>query len=703
MTVKRNLRQKYSRILKGAISAKQDRLAFGQAGDEPICNRSNNPTFAAILERRLQRRQVLKGSLALAVTSMFASPILSAVRPRAAAASSPLLGFKAVPVSEADTIVVPEGYTARVLIPWGEPITGRYPEYRLDNTGAEQAMQIGSHHDGMHFFPIEGQLPDQGSSDDGLLVVNHEYVEPRYFHRAAVGLPLGSDDYPKHGDGRDADQVLKEINGHGVSLVRVQKQADGTWSVVRYSPLNRRITGLTPMTISGPVRGSDFVKTRYSPEGTRTRGTLNNCAHGVTPWNTYLTAEENWAGYFRNGDVKQGVQGPEPNLPREHARYGVATGVSRYGWELADSGVDEFIRFDASTKADSPTGDYRNEPNTFGWIVEIDPFDPNTVPRKRTALGRFAHEGVVFHQPVEGQPVVCYSGDDARFEYVYKYVSAQPYSRATAGGHLLDNGTLYVAKFSEDGSGEWVALVYGQNGLTPENGFTSQADVLVNTRTAADFVGATKMDRPEWGAIDPSSGTVYFTLTNNSRRTAEQVDAANPREKNEWGHIIRWDEAGNDPTATTFAWDLFVLAGPEDDSRKLSGQPLNADNIFVNPDGLWFDADSRLWIQTDIGESAQNKGDFAQFGNNQMLVADPNTGEIRRFLTGPIGQEITGVVTTPDQRTMFINVQHPGATAAAEDFAAGNLNSRWPDSDLAIYPRSATVVITRDDGGVIGS
>lgn len=703
MSNKHNLRQKYSQLMRGAVNADEVNSPV-DPGDEPVCNHSNNPSFVSVLNRRLQRRQVLQGSLTLAVTSMFASPLISSLRPRAAtAAESSLLGFKVIPVDEADRVVVPEGYTANVIASWGEPMTDSYPAYRLENTGAEQEMQVGSHHDGMHFFPIEGESPFEGSSEDGLLVMNHEYVEPRYMHKAAIGTVLDRNAVPMMGDVRDADQVLKELNAHGVSVIRVSKQADETWAIER-DPRNRRVTGLTPMEISGPVRGSDLVKTLYSPDGTRTRGTLNNCAHGVTPWNTYLTAEENWAGYFYNGDVAIDAEGkPQPNLPREHDRYGVATDVSRYGWELADSGADEYIRFDASTKGDSATADYRNEPNTFGWIVEIDPFDPTSTPQKRTALGRFAHEGVIFQPAVEGQPIVCYSGDDARFEYIYKYVSAQPYRQATANGNLLDDGTLYVAKFNEDGSGDWVALVFGQNGLTPENGFTSQADVLVNTRTAADVVGATKMDRPEWGAVDSKTGQVYFTLTNNSRRSAEQVDAANPRAENRWGQIVRWSEADNKPDTMRFQWDLFVLAGPENDSQKLSGQPLDADNMFCCPDGLWFDANSRLWIQTDIGEDDQNTGDFIQFGNNQMLAADPQTGVIRRFLTGPIGQEITGVVTTPDQRTMFINVQHPGATVTEQDFADGKLNSRWPDQDPAIYPRSATVVITKDDGGIIGS
>ena len=538
--------------------------------------------------------------------------------------------------------------------------------------------------------------PYLGSSQDGLLVLNHEYIEPRFLHTAAVGLTLNAGDVPMNADGtRDADQVLKEINAHGISIVRIRQQETGTWEVVRDSH-NRRITGLTPMEFTGPVRGSEFLKTRYSPEGTGTRGTLNNCAHGVTPWNTYLFCEENWARYFRNGD-------PEASLPREQTRYGVSREMSRYGWERAQGQGDDYVRFDVSRLGNSPQEDYRNEVNGFGWVVEVDPFNPNDTPKKRTALGRFAHEGVVFQPAVPGQPVVCYSGDDARFEYIYKYVSADSYDPATASGELLNRGRLYVARFHEDGGGEWLPLVFGEGPLTPENGFSSQADVLVNTRTAADVLGATKMDRPEWGAIDPETGAVYFTLTNNTRRTEDQVDAANPRAENTWGHIIRWREGGDGPTATQFEWDVFVLAGPEMDSETLKGEPLEETNIFACPDGLWFDGHRRLWIQTDISESVMNQGEHAQFGNNQMLAADPDTGEIRRFLTGPIGQEITGVVSTPDQRTLFINVQHPGATTSAEAFAAGSVVSRWPDHSPNLYPRSATVVITKIDGGVIGT
>ena len=655
-------------------------------GDEPPCNASANPTLYDVVDARASRRGILVGGLATAVAGAFGAGAARATQ------AQPLLGFKAIPVSEADGVVVPEGYRVQVLAPWGTPISGSMPAFRDGaNTGVEQGMQVGMHHDGIHFFPIGG------SSADGLVAMNHEYVEARFLHAAWRGKEMRESSVRIENDRRDSDEVLKEVNAHGVSVVRVRRGADGSWAVVA-DPRNRRITGATPMEFSGPVRGSRHLVTKYSPDGTRTRGTLNNCAHGHTPWNTYMTAEENWAGYFRNADR----QDQKPSHPREHARYGVATERSRYAWELAASGADEFVRFDASTRGASPAEDYRNEPNGFGWMVEIDPFDPNSVPVKRTHLGRFAHEGVVFAPAVPGKPVVCYSGDDARFEYVYKFVSARPYDPATASGALLDEGTLYAAKFNADGTGEWLALAPGHNGLTPANGFADLADILVNTRLAADRAGATKLDRPEWGTVDPRTGEVYFALTNNTARTQAQVDPANPRARNQFGQIVRWTEARGDHASTTFRWDLFVVAGDVGTSRGPGGKALGADSIFACPDGLWFDADGRLWIQTDMGEGEMNRGDLKPMGNNQMLAADPRTGEIRRFLVGPRGQEITGVITTPDGRTMFVNVQHPGATTSAADYAAGKYASSWPDGGNSI-PRSATLVITRVDGGVIGA
>ena len=667
-----------------------------EAGDEVPSNTSANPHFTQVAEARLGRRVLLMGGLGAAITGFIGAGTRPATA-QGAAAPGPVIGFKPVPISPNDSVVVPEGYSVQVILPQGTPLNGQPAGKSLgEMTAAEQAAAIGAHHDGMHFFPIEGRAPDQGSSTDGFLVLNHEYIEPRFMHARAAGLSMGSGRMPLVDGARTAEEALKEINAHGVSIVRIAKAGDGRWAV-QADPRNRRITGATPMEIGGPVRGHALVRTKYSADGTRTRGTLNNCAHGVTPWNTYLAAEENWAAYFRNLDQREG----RPNLPREQARYGVPATQTRYNWDQVPGGADEFARFNASPLGADATQDYRNEPNAFGWVVEIDPFNPNSTPVKRTALGRFAHEGVVFGPVQEGRPVTAYAGDDSVNEYIYKFVSARPFARATANGSLLDEGRLYVAKFNADGSGEWLPLVHGEGPLTAANGFADQGEVLVNTRLAADALGATKMDRPEWGAVDPRDGRVYFPLTNNPRRTAEQVDAANPRARNQFGQIIRWREAQDDHAATRFTWDLFLIAGPEGDSRIAGGAPVSADNTLACPDGLWFDADGRLWIQTDIGEGQQLRGDLAPFGNNAMLCANPITGETRRFLTGPNGQEITGVVTTPDRRTMFVNVQHPGATTTPADWAAGKVNSTFPHGRGV--PLSATLVITKDDGGVIGT
>lgn len=646
-------------------------------GDEPENNHSDNPTFASVVDKVISRRQVLRGSLNTLMAGMVATSGIGLLASTADAAPSlppqakgrppfglnPILNFEPVPTSFANSVTVPRGYSSQPFLPWGTPICGHYPAY-LDgghNTGADQECQMGHNHDGMHYFPL-----DQGvnGSEHGLLCMNHEYIEQHDMH------PNG----PTLVDGTRLveDEVRKEVAAHGVSIVEIRKR-NGTWELVP-GKYNRRITGATPMELSGPVRGSDMVKTKYSPDGTRTRGTLNNCAHGHTPWGTYLTCEENWHGYF----VNRGEQ------PREQSRYGVSRTAGRYRWETLTH-IDEYARHDASVKSSDATEDYRNEPNTFGWVVEIDPTNPNSTPRKRTALGRFGHEGAWMAPAHQGQPLTVYMGDDARFEYIYKFVTKERYHPRTAGGHLLDEGTLYVARFNSDGSGDWLALDIDDREFQAACRaagveFKDQADVLINTRTAADALGATKMDRPEWGAVHPQTGEVYMTLTNNSARQPGDADGPNPRGPNAFGQIVRWREQGNRNWATRFDWDLFVVAGPEDNSARLDGMPLDETNIFNSPDGLWFDQNGVLWIQTDGSQAAP-------FGNNQMLAADTNTGEIRRFLTGPRGSEVTGVVTTPDSATMFVNIQHPG----------GN----WPDGGTA-RPRSSTVIVTRDDGGPVG-
>ena len=655
-------------------------VAYGEVDfDHEDSNRSNNRYFGDVLEVNLRRRSLLKGSIGLAVTAgLFAKGMGGGLLPTAHAMDSIPLGFQAVPMGIADTIVVPTGYTATPAFAWGEPIISPFPAYKEDgsNTADDQRRQIGMHHDGMHYFPLgEGEEVNRR----GLLAINHEYVQQNTINPEGVEFVGGQT--------RDPFAALKEIHAHGVSIFEIARSNVGQWSIVR-SRFNRRIHAGTVMDIRGPARGHDKMRTAFSPSGTRTRGTINNCAHGYSPWNTYLTCEENWAGYFVNRDSER---------PREQTRYGTGA-TSRYQWETVER------RFDTTPAGDNPRRDYRNNTNTMGWIVEIDPFSPNSRPVKRTALGRFAHEGLVFAAAVEGEPMVAYSGDDARFEYIYKFVSKDVYRAGKTDGSILDEGTLFAARFNDDGTGEWLALDHDDASFQAAAdaagvGFTDQGDVLINTRLAADVVGATRMDRPEWGAVDPNSGQVYFALTNNTRRTEAQVDAANPRAANANGHIVRWLESG----ARSFDWDIFVLAGPPDASSDPNGESLTDDSSFASPDGLWFDNSGLLWIQTDMsgGQLLGSDGQLTgAFGNNQMLVANPATGEIKRFFVGPVGCEVTGVITTPDRRTMFVNIQHPGEQGPIPEGL--DYSSNWPDGGNA-RPRSATVIITKDDGGIIGT
>ena len=545
----------------------------------------------------------------------------------------------------------------------------------------------------MHFFPFPARGAAGVSNERGLLCINHEYVDP--------GLHANTNSYGSIT--MTPDIVAAQVAAHGVSVIEVRKQG-GQWGVVRPSAFARRITGTTPMAISGPAAGDDAMKTAADPTGRTVMGTLNNCAHGYTPWGTYLTCEENWNGYF-------GANGSFTQTPLER-RYGLTANGFGYRWHQADP------RFDLNAPGN------RNEPNRFGWIVEIDPFNPRSTPVKRTALGRIKHESCAFSIAGDGT-IAFYTGDDERNDYMYKFVCAGKYhpKNRAANRNLLDEGRLYVAKFNADGSGEWLPLVFGEGPLTPANGFMSQADVLIRTRQAADRVGATMMDRPEWVAVHPTTREVYLTLTNNNRRGSNPpssnnpdgtttagsarppVDAANPRNDNRYGHIIRWTETRNNPAATTFEWDIFVECGD-----RLDPDPNHQGNIIGDdlgaPDGLWFDKDGRLWIQTD--QQGDGLGDWANIGGNAMFAADPATRRITRFLTSPRNCETTGVISTPDGKAMFVGIQHPG-----EDWAPGAYTdkSTWPDSgangpttqSVLTKPRSAVVIVTKDDGGVIGT
>jgi secreted PhoX family phosphatase len=638
-------------------------------------NRSSNASVHQVSDPA--RRQWLQGGLGAVMASAFAplAASLAVGLPGSvlAAAAAPKLGFKGIAASTADTVVVPEGYVAEAIAPWGDPvgIAGAMPAFKPDasNSAADQALQMGMHHDGIHFYPL-GEGAER--SRHGLLAMNHEYTDDGLLH--TDGLAHWS-----------AEKVRKAQAAHGVGVIEVA-MANGQWQVVRPSPYARRITAQTPFAIGGPAAGHRLMRTAADPDGRTVLGTIGNCASGQTPWGTYLSGEENWSGYF---------DGPEQN-DGDQQRWGLRkSGWYRWG------GHDE--RFD--------TRKHPNEFHRFGWVVEIDPMDPASTPVKRTAIGRAAHEGAWVAVTRDNRAVV-YSGEDARFEYIYKFVSRDRIApagngktAAQANRALLDHGTLYVARFDADGSGRWLPLVQGQGPLTAANGFADQGEVVIKSRQASDLLGGTKMDRPEWLAIDPKTREVFCTLTNNSARGQPNqpgVDAANPRANNVMGQIIRWVDDG-DFDGTTLRWNHLVLAGDPANERPEAKGNVKGD-LFACPDGLFVDARGVLWIDTDVGPSAMNKGEMARLGNNQMLACDPATGEVRRFLTGPVGCEITGCTLTPDGSTMFINVQHPGETPSERsDPANPKRYSSWPEGAAGARPRSATVAIRKRDGGIIGT
>jgi len=640
--------------------------------DDIGSNLSGNPHLQDLIDARIQRRRFLGGTLAVAATGFFGG---AALAPTDATASNgrgsrPRLGFDEVPVSSEDAVIVPEGYTWQVLAPWGTPLLPGAVAFKEDasNTAAEQARQVGFNHDGTHYFP----LPKFGNSR-GLLVVNHEYTDASQIYSAGQTSVITNDDAGR-------EKVAKALAGHGVSVIAIQKGASGQWDVVRGEPRNRRITGTTPMRFSGPVRANHpMLQSSITPSPL---GTLNNCAMGVTPWGTYLACEENWNGYFGTDDASWTA------TPLE-ARYGVTRPGFGYNWHRAEP------RFDLAFN--------RNELNHFGWVVEFDPFDPRSQPVKRSALGRIKHEGATCTES-KGR-VVVYSGDDENGDYLYKFVGSAPWRQLRARRlSPLDHGTLYVAKFSEDGYGEWLPLVHGRGALTLANGWADQADVLIRTRMAADAVGATRLHRPEWVAVHPHTGEVFVTLTNG---TANGSSINSNRDPNPYGHIVRFSESQTDDTA--FSWDIFLLAGdPNYDVNVPPDQP-----VFGSPDGIWVDPSGIVWIQTDISNTSQNLATkrYDGIGNNAMLAAVPETGELKRFMTGPRGCEITGVVMTPDQRTMFVNIQHPGESTTywndqfgAPTTANPSTVSNWPygNQSKPRRPRPATVVIRRKDGGRIG-
>lgn len=621
-----------------------------------------------------------------------------------------------------------------------------------DGTDSGYDRRSGDCHDGMEYFGLSAAgAPDPANNDRALLGMNFEYITPQFLHvNGPSALP------------RPASETDIEVDCHGVAIVEFSKTA-GKFAYVQNSTFNRRVTGLTEIQMSGPARGHALLITKFSPDGTKTRGTLNNCGTGKTPWGTLLTGEENWTGYFFRAAGDNTLRTAKVNTAM--ARYGrnvtaTAAAASRYGWETSGA-ADKYARWNTSQTGVSANGsdDYRNELNGQGYITEIDPYNATSVIKKRTALDRYAHESASFSKPVVGKPLAVYMGDDAQNEYIYKFVStanwqasdATAADRIAVGDKYLDSGKLYVAKFNDDGSGQWIELSMANATIAgyATYPFADAGDVAMHSRLAGDAVGATKMDRPEWCGVHPTTGEIYFTLTNNSNRrvaptgTQTQVNAANPRaysdirgvsttqQGNVHGHIVRVKETGNEPAALTFTWDVYLFgaeSGASPNFINLSG--LTDDQDFSSPDGLVFSASTGLcWIQTDDGAYTDTTncmmlaavpgtvGDGSKvtlnYGSTTVVTPvgkKPSSSTLKRFFVGPVDQEITGMCETPDGKVMFLNVQHPGDSTATADLATpAKYTSHWPGNagygagGANARPRSATVMVTKNDGGRIGS
>jgi len=757
-------------------------------------NHSDNEHFREVLDRSLHnpvsRRNVMRGGVGLAALGSL--PMMNAAqaneggsKPRGAQ-----LGFEAVDKSLLDEVVLPEGYTYTVLHATGDRLTPTIPEY--SNTGAEDddwTQRVGDHHDGMDIFYIDrfGRYTDR-ETERAVLVVNHESsADAHFFHpNGQTSNGVSGKKFSQFGDwdlgARPEHEALKEMNHHGVSIVeltRVRSDQDdanerrsfllgkrrdaGRWTYKLNSVYNRRVTAQTGMRIAGPAEHlhdiKHFMVTRFDPTGASSRGTLNNCGHGKTPWGTYLACEENWATYF---NMPAGSAAVDAKTAASRARYGVVraplsatatTGASQ-GWYTVVAGdpanQSRFDRWNIAASGATAAEDFRNEPNTFGFVVEIDPLR-NTLPAKRVALGRFAHEAAVFGIPKPGHPLAVYMGCDSRNEYIYKFVSKARWNPAdegrgiAAGDKYLNEGALYAAKFNDDGTGEWIELNIANPLIAgyAAYAFANQADVLVNARHAASAVGATKMDRPEWGAVNPKNGEVYFTLTNNSsaNRTPATADGANPRaykdadgragSGNPNGHIIRFNEDGRqDAKATSFKWDVFLFGAEADAALSVNLSGLTDKNDFSSPDGLWFSKTTGIcWIQTDDGAYTDVTNCMllaaipGKVGDGQAITVDNSLngavdtqttfigaalGEarLRRFLVAPKGAEVTGLTESADGKALFVNIQHPGENTPALGTNSGyTFESQWPGNagyGVVGRPRSATIVITREDGGVIG-
>ncbi len=617
-------------------------------------------TISDLIGLRLSRRGFVGGLVATSSLTVYGCSIA-----RFKTTSDASFQFSEIARGIDKTHHVPKGYSADILMRWGDPLFSDSPDFDpLNQSAAAQRRQFGCNNDYIGFVPLE---PNEDDEARALLCVNHEYTS------TTMMFPGVAENYP---DSITKEHCEIEMAGHGGSVIEVVRR-NGSWSPVVPSDYNRRITAdSTPMEVAGPAAGHERLRTSDDPEGMVVSGTMYNCAGGVTPWGTYLMAEENIHAYFQ-GSLSEGH-----SETQNHKRYGVPG--SWFQW------ARHFDRYNIGVEP--------NEPNRFGWIVEVDPMDPESKPKKRTALGRFKHEGAESVIAPNGR-LVLYSGDDERFEYVYKFVSASVVNKEdrNANKDLLDDGSLYAARFNEDGTVDWLLLAYGEGPLTAENGFYSQADVVIEARRAADELGATPMDRPEDIEPDAESGRVWVMLTNNNRRKEDQVNAANPRPDNQHGHIIEIIEPNGDFTATQSQWNFLVKCGdPDDPAFGAVWNPETSENgWFGSPDNCAVDPTGRLWIATDGNERTG-----AADGVWAMETDGPLRGTGRAFFRAPVGAEVCGPKFTPDSKTLFLSVQHPGD---ARDLSYETPSTRWPDFKSDMPPRPAVLAIKRNDGGDIGS
>ncbi|MCX7326328.1 MAG: PhoX family phosphatase [Hyphomicrobiales bacterium] len=652
-----------------------DHLSKSQAAEESEnagSNPSMNPTMGEMIAERFNRRDLMKGILAVSAMAATVSPM--AIAAAQGANTTPSFNFKEIEAGSDEKHYVAEGYDADILIRWGDKVLPNAPAFDPQaQTPAKQAAQFGYNNDFVGYIPLDG-------SRRGLLVINHEYTNEELMFPS---LPGRQDLRNVRFKDMTKDLADIEMMAHGGSVIEIARGANGKWAVVENSRFARRITAETEMEMSGPVAGHDRVKTSYDPAGRKVRGMLNNCAGATTPWGTWLTCEENVNGYFW-GQVADSH--PEA---RNYWRMGIPG--NWYNWGQYHD------RFDVVKEP--------NEANRFGWVVEIDPMDPASMPKKRTAMGRFKHEGAANIINADGRFVV-YQGDDERFDYVYKFVTEATVDRANPGNNrdILDRGTLSVARYNADGTGAWLPLVFGQGPLTSANGFNSQADVLIETRRAADLLGATKMDRPEDVEANPKTNRVYVMLTNNSRRTPAQVDAANPRADNRFGHIVEMMPTGGDHASTTFRWEILVRCG--DPSIAAVGATFHSnttkDGWFGMPDNCAVDSMGRLWIATDGNQPGRT-------GRADGIWAIETDGAARatskHFFRVPNGAEMCGPYFTPDDETFFVAVQHPGEPdeddANAKPASFNTPSTRWPDFREGVPPRPSVIAITKRGGGKI--